>query len=197
MVRALEAIADRDVPRGQVDQVGGDKKWRQPARPAVLQRDRAVADAGQAADSRADHHAGAFEFLLVVGEPAGVLDRLDRGRHREDDEPIHPALVLGRNPIVGIEQPRRAITERHLRRDLRRQVRHVKGLDRADPGHAGDQLTPDPLDPEPERRHEPHPGDDDAPHDRANPAPGAAPGGKPACGPDATTIASTLSRAIR
>ena len=52
--------------------------------PRSCERDRALGDAGQAADARADHDAGALALLLAVGLPAGILDRLHgrRPSHR-------------------------------------------------------------------------------------------------------------------
>ena len=54
--------------------------------------------------------------------------------------------------------------QRHLRRDARGQIRHIEGLDRADPGFAREQPAPDPLEPDAERRHKTHASNNNAPH---------------------------------
>ena len=106
----------------------------------------------------------------AVWAETGILDRLNRGAHREDDELVHPPMVLGRDPVVGIEQPESAIAARHLPRHPRRQIGDIEGLDRTDPRFARQEAAPHLIEPDAERRHEPHAGDDDAPHAGPNPA---------------------------
>ena len=80
VVRPLEAVPDRDLAGGQVDQADGMKNGLMRRGP----RSRSVTAASryrrQAADARADQHAGAFVVLVGLGLPAGILDRLDRRR---------------------------------------------------------------------------------------------------------------------
>ena len=170
VVRPLEAVADRDVAGSEVDQAGRDEEWRDAARAALREQKGAVGDAGQSANTGADHDAGALAFLFVGRVPAGIVDGLRGGPHRKDDELVHAALVLWRDPIIGVEQARGFVAARHLPRDARGQVRHIEGLDRADPRYAGQEAAPYLIEPDAERRHEPHAGDDDAPHAGPNPA---------------------------
>ena len=111
----------------------GYEERRKPARTALVQGQRALCNPGQAADAGADHDPGSLALLLLLGHPSGILDRLGRRREREDDKPVHLALVLWRDPVVGIEKAGGGIAARHLRSDSRRQIGNVEGFDRADP----------------------------------------------------------------
>ncbi len=102
--------------------------------------------------------------VLVLGLPAGILDRLLRRGQRKDDELVHLALLLGRDPVVGIEGAGRGLAARHLAGDLRRQVGDVERLDRADARLALDEPLPDALGADAEWRDEAESGDDDPPH---------------------------------
>ncbi len=164
MVRPAEAIADRNMAGGEVDQIGRDEKRRQTARPALLQGEPALGDAGQAADAGADHDPGALALILALGRPLGILDRLGGGGHRIDDKAVHLALVLGRDPVIGVEQPGGGFAARHLGGNPRRQVGDIEGLDRAHPRSPGDQALPVALEADAEGRHQPHAGHDDASH---------------------------------
>ena len=103
MVRALEAVADRDLAGGEVDQAPGNEERADAARAALVERDRGLVDAVEAADAGADEDAG--RALVLVGRrvPAGVVERLVGGGHRVDDEVVDLALLLRLHPVVGIE----------------------------------------------------------------------------------------------
>ncbi len=137
------------MPGSKVDQIGGDEEWRQPARAALVQRQRPLGDPRKTADAGADHHSGALAVLQLFRPPPGILDRLSRSRERKDDEAVHLALILGRDPVVGVEETERGFAARHLRRDSRRQIGNVERLDRADPGDAREQALPIPFKPDP------------------------------------------------
>ena len=79
------------------------KNGRDAARALLLQQERRVGDAGQAADAGADQNAGALLLLGRVGLEAGIGDRLIGRRHGVDDEVVDLALLLRLHPIVGIE----------------------------------------------------------------------------------------------
>ena len=83
----------------------------------------------EAADAGADHHAGADLILVARGLPAGVVERLRGGAHREDDEIVDLALLLRLHPLVGIEGAVRAVAARNLAGDLGRQIGDVERLD--------------------------------------------------------------------
>ena len=104
VVGSAEAVADRDVAGGEIDEIGGNEERRKPSRSPLVERDRALGDARKSADAGADHDAGALARLLTVREPTGVLYRLSRSSQRKDDESIHLTLILGRYPIIGVKQ---------------------------------------------------------------------------------------------
>ena len=87
-----------------------------------MQGQRAVGYPRQPAYPRPDHDAGALAVIFAVREPARILDRLGRGRQRIDDKPVHLALILRSDPIIGIEQPRGGVATRHLGGDPRWQI---------------------------------------------------------------------------
>src|SRR5665213_2308966 len=160
VVRPPEAVADRDVAGGEVDEVGRDEERRQAPRALLMQRQRALGDARKAADAGADHYAGAFALLVVLGHPSRIAHRLLRRAHRKDDELVHLALVLRRHPIVGVERARRGFAARHLPGDLSRQIRDVETLDRTNSRLSVDQLIPDVLGPDAQGRDQANAGDD-------------------------------------
>ena len=104
-----------------------------------------------------------------VGGGLIIDGKLHRGAHGKDDELVHATLVFRRHPIVGVEQPGGTVAPRHLRGNPRGQVRNVEGLDRANPRFARQEAGPDIFEPDAERAHQAHAGDDDAPHRGAFP----------------------------
>src|SRR5262249_19245729 len=96
---------------------------------AFLQQYRGVGDAGETADARADQRAGRTALFFTRGVPVGVVERLPRCRHRENDEIVDLALVLGLHPLVGIEGAVGAIAARNEASDLARQIGDVKRVD--------------------------------------------------------------------
>ena len=128
--------------------------------------DRALGDAGQPADAGADHHAGALARLLVLrASSRNPRPPASAAAMRIDDELVHLALVLGRDPVVGVEEARR-----RSRRAapapaiLAGRSETSKRLDRADARLAGDQPLPVVLGADAERRDQADAGDDDASH---------------------------------
>src|SRR6516164_170660 len=164
MVRTCEPVADGDMAGGKVDQIGRDEKRRQAAWAALVQSQCALGDARESAYPGTDHDAGALTGLLTVREPTGVLYRLSRRRQRKDDKSIHLALILGRYPIISIEQSRSGVSPRHLSGYLCRQVRYLEGLDSADPGFAFGEALPVPFEADTERGYEPHTCHNDTSH---------------------------------
>ena len=103
VVRALEAVPDGNVAGGQIDEASRNEERADAARALLLQQERRLGDAVEAADARADEHSRALLLLGRIGLPAGIFQRLLRGRHREDDEVVDLALLLRLHPIVRIE----------------------------------------------------------------------------------------------
>ena len=81
--------------------------------PRSLREQRRIGDAGQAADPGADHGAGGAAILFGGRMPIGVVERLTRRAHREDDEIVDLALILRLHPLVGIEGAVGAVAARN------------------------------------------------------------------------------------
>ncbi len=128
MIRTLEAVLDRHIARGQIDQAAGNEERRNLARSALLEKQRRIGDARQAADSGTDHGAGGATILLGGGMPIGIIERLARRSHREDDEVVDLALVLRLHPLVGIESLAGTITSRHHACDPARQIGYIESI---------------------------------------------------------------------
>ena len=142
VVWALEAVFDREMAGGEVDQRRRDEERRQAPGLSLEHLRRRFEDRLQAADAGADHHAGGAAILLRIGLPAGILDRLGGGDQGEMDEPVHLLLVLNRDPFGDVEPPVGLAAMRDLARDLAGQVLHIEGLNRGDARFAVDQPLP-------------------------------------------------------
>ena len=117
VVRAFEPVLDRDVARGEVDDPARDEERRDAPRALLVERDRGVIDAADAADAGADENAGGILLVGGLRLPRRVLQRLGRGGHRVDDEGIDLALLLRLHPLVGIEAAVGAVAARDLAGD--------------------------------------------------------------------------------
>src|SRR6185312_540393 len=109
----------------EVDQPARDEERRDPARALLLEHERGLGDAFEAADAGADHHAGADAVLVGGGLPARILDRLGRGAHSIGDELVDLALLLRLHPLIRIVGAVRAVAARNLTGDPRGQVRYL------------------------------------------------------------------------
>ncbi len=146
MVGALELVLDRHVAGGEIDQAPGNEERADAARALLLQQHRGLGDARQAADARADEHAGALLLLGRVGDVAGIGDRLLGRRHRVDDEVVDLALLLRLHPIVGIELAVGLVAARNEAGDLAGEIADLELLDAARAVGAGEQRLPRRLD---------------------------------------------------
>ena len=90
--------------------------------PALVQRDAGLDDAADAADARADQHAGRVLVFVALRLPAGTRERLVGGGHREDDEVVDLALLLRLHREVGIEGAVGAVAARDHAGDLAGQI---------------------------------------------------------------------------
>ncbi len=142
MVRTLEAVADRNMAGGQVDQAHRNEEGRDAARAVLGQRLRGVVDGRQAADAGTDHDAGPLAGFFILGRPAGILHRLGGGSQRVDDEIVHAAAVLRRDHTVEIELMRFVGAERDHAGDLRGKIGNVEMLDGAKSGNAIGKALP-------------------------------------------------------
>src|SRR3984957_12250185 len=164
MIRPLEAILDRDVAGGEVDQRRRDEERREPSRAAFVNLDRRLEDCLQATDAGADHHPGGAAIRLGIRQPTGILDRLAGSDHAEVDEPVHLLLVLHRDPLADVKPALGLHAGRHLASHLAWQVLGVECLNRPNTRFAVDQASPDMLDPEPEGTGNPHARHHHTPH---------------------------------
>ena len=146
MIRAFEAIFDRQMSRSQIAQRRRDKEWRNPPRLALVYQDGGVVDCFEAANAGADHHTSGVAVILGFRHPSRVRHRLAAGDHPQMDEAIHLLLVLDRYPLIDVQAAGGAAPRRHLARHLAGQVLGIECLDRADPGFGIDQPAPDMFD---------------------------------------------------
>ena len=167
MIGPLEAVGDRHLAAGEIDQPAGDEERRNAPRPLLVQRHRRLVDAAETADAGADQHAGVDLILVGLGRPVGVPERLAGGGERKDDEVVDLALLLRLHPLVGIERVGRGAA-RHLRGDLAGDVGNVEALDPRRAGFARQQPAPGGLNPGGQRRDHAEARDDDSIHSRSS-----------------------------
>ena len=66
-------------------------------------------DCRKASDARCDHGCRALLEMRVRRDPSCLRNGLGRGREGEQDEAIHPPLILGRNEQIRIEASVRVV----------------------------------------------------------------------------------------
>ena len=76
VIRPLEVVPDRDLARGEVDQRRWNEEWAYPPRSLLFEFNRGIGDGRQAANSRADVHAGTPLTFFILRRPARIGDRL-------------------------------------------------------------------------------------------------------------------------
>src|ERR1700733_14968832 len=96
--------------------------------------------------------------------PVGIVERLLRRAHREDDEIVDLALVLVLHPLVGIEGAVAAVAAGHYAGDAAGQIRHVERIDLFGAAFAVEDALPGRLDATAEWRHHAKARDDNPPH---------------------------------
>src|ERR1700753_416407 len=164
MVGALQAMLDRDVTGRQIDQPARNEERRDLARPALLQQQRGVGDAGKAADAGADHGAGGAAVLFGGGMPVGIVERLARRAHREHDEGVDLALVLRLHPLVGIERAVAALAAWNHAGDTAGEIGDVERIDQPGAALAVEDTLPARFNAATEWRHHPEARDHNPPH---------------------------------
>ena len=162
MVWPLEAKADGNIARGQVDQPPRDKERADPARTLFVQRDGGLVDAADPPDPRADQNAGALLFFGGLGFNPGIVNGLLGSGHGINDEGIDLALFLGVHPLIGIVLAVGGVAERQAMSDLAGNVTDVEFVDAFRATLAGQYIGPSGFNSAAERRNKTHPGDDDA-----------------------------------
>ena len=162
MIGPPKAVADRDLPRGEVDQRRGDEEGRDPPRSPFVKQHRRVCDRGQPTDARAHHHPGAQRLRLARVGPARLLHRLLRRRHRVKNELVDLALLLGLHVARGIERP--LARPGHLAGIGGGVARGVELGDRPRTRAPGEDRSPGRLDPIRQRRDHAHARDHATPH---------------------------------
>jgi hypothetical protein len=96
----------------------------------------------------------------------GILERLGRCAHREDDEVVDLALLLRLHPLIGIEAAVGAVAARDLTGDLGREIGNLECLDPARAALALDQALPRRIDAARQRGDHSESCDDHTPHRR-------------------------------
>ena len=169
VVRALEAVADRDLAGRQVDQGRRNEEGADPAGAFFVQLDAGLFDRRQAANARADDDAGPFAALIILRRPSGVAHGFVGRGDGVEDEIVDPPLILGRHDGVGIEgafhvgaAAAPAVDPRHFAGDVAGIVAGVEGGDVPGAGLAGQERLPGDLDARTERGHKAEAGHDDA-----------------------------------
>ena len=100
----LQAVPDRDVAGGQVDQAPGNEERADAARPLLLQqqrRSRRCRSSPPMPEPISTPVRSCFSCVSAF-QPAS-FDRLLGGGHGVDDEIVDLALLLRLHPVVGIE----------------------------------------------------------------------------------------------
>src|SRR5713101_7808921 len=194
MVGTFQAVLDRHITRGKIDQTPGNEEWRYLARAALLEKQRRIGDPGEAADPGADHRAGGAAILFGGRMPIGVIERLARRAHREDDEIVDLALILRLHPLVGVECAVGAVTPRNHASDPTGQIRDIECIDLSGATLAVEDALPGRLDATAEWRHHAEARHDNPPHIQHSSPGFAANNKKPV---DRTTTARPASSAPR
>src|SRR6516225_6996412 len=164
MVGTFEPVLNRDITCGKIDQASRNEERAHPARPLLSQKERGLLDALQAADARADEHAGADLVLVGCGLPARVGQRLLGRAHGIDNKVINFAQLLRLHPIACIEGAVAAVATCYLAGDLAGEVGDVEVLDALGGIVACRQTLPRDLDPAAARRKETEACDDNTSH---------------------------------
>src|SRR5260221_6316948 len=194
MVGTLQAVLDRHITRGKIDQAPGNEERRYLARAALLEKQRRIGNAGEAAAPGADHRAGGAAILFGGRMPIGVIERLARRAHREDDEVVDLALILRLHPLIGVECAVGAVAPRNHASDPTGQIGYIERTDLFGTALAVEDALPGRLDATAEWRHHAEARDDNPPHIQHSSREFAAHNKKPV---DRTTTARPASSAPR
>ncbi len=163
--RAAEAVADRHLPGGEVDQERRHGERRQLARPALVGGVHGLLHGGEAADPGADDGGGAIALGIAARSPARLRDGLVGGRQRELDEAVHPLVVFVVDDALEIETTFGILVDgRHHPGNLCGDVVDEIVRQSPYPGSAGEKPLPDHARPAPKRRNDAASGDDNPPH---------------------------------
>src|SRR5690606_6708403 len=161
-VRALGAEPDGDLPRGEVDDGGGDEERRDAAGTAVEQRAVLALDRREPADAGGDVDA---HPIRVGGRDlqAAVVHRELRRRDGVLDEDVHLLDIFLLDELQRVEVP-------HLSRNLRREVRDIEARDAPDPAAPREERAPVRAGADAHGGHQPDPGHDNPPVQSASTA---------------------------
>src|SRR5664279_3907054 len=122
--------------------------------------------------------------------PIGIVERLARRTHRENDEIVDLALVLRFHPLVGIEGTVAAVAARDHAGDPAGQIGDVEGIDLPGAALAVEDALPCRFDATAKWRHHAEARDDNPPHIHHSSPPFAAHNKKPADRPTTAPPAS-------
>ena len=117
-IRTLEPVGNRDIAGSQIDDAARNEERRYAARPAVAQQQGRFRDAFNAADAGADQDSAGDLVFVSAGMPVGIVERLLRRRHAEQNKVVDLALLFRLHPLVGVETAVGAVAARKLAGDL-------------------------------------------------------------------------------
>ena len=126
MVRAFQAMTDRNPARGKIDDRAWNEKRRNTTRPFFKQGHGRLINGANTANAGTNHNTGTVPLILGRWRPAGISQRLRGGSKTEENELIGLFLILFVHPVIGIESAIASIAARNLARNLRTEIRHVK-----------------------------------------------------------------------
>ena len=160
VIGALEAKADRDLTAHQIDQGGRYEERADFSRTARMQVDCGIGDRAEPTDAGADHDAGTFARIVVLGLPARIPDGFARSGNAIENKGIVAPDILRGHDRIGIKNAFAFLRDQS--RDLGRQVIDFEPIDPPEPALAGDQAAPANVGTGPEWRDEAYTGDHNA-----------------------------------
>jgi hypothetical protein len=163
VVRPLEAIADRHLPRDQVDQRARNEERRHPPRPlsfSVME----VSAMDESPPIPDPIRQPVRSWLSDRLASTRILDRLIGGGHAIEDELVDLAGLLRLHPVVGIEGAVGAVAALHFAGIGRSKSGRVEPRDGPRPGLPGQKPRPGFLDTRRQRGHKPQPRHNHSPH---------------------------------
>ena len=137
--RSFEAMLDRHMTGGEIDQKRRNGEWRQTPRPSTVGGAHRVGDRTETTDTGADDGRRTLLTRRLRRMPSGLLQRLACCLHGKQNEAIHLLLFFGRRGAIRIESGLGVLFQRrHAAADPCRQI----GDHRVRQRHANPNVPP-------------------------------------------------------